>query len=181
MERTADTTSATAARPAGLSGLRDPLAAHLTWKTPDNRGSDIVNYQIFRGTAHGNEVLLGQTGIGKNRFNDTSADSSVAHYYYVVKAINVAGTGDQSNEIDLTVTPLPPPEDVCKTPGLTKLTDPAGDNHAVLGLVGPAPPGTDLLSLQVAQPFAADGVPRLVFTINTDAGQAVQPPGASSD
>src|SRR5258708_39430981 len=116
MERTADTTSATAARPAGLSGLRDPLAAHLTWKTPDNRGSDIVNYQIFRGTAPGNEVLLGQTGIAKTSFNDTSADPSVAHYYYVVKAINAAGTGDQSNEIDLVSTPLPPTEHYSKTP-----------------------------------------------------------------
>ena len=89
-------TAALAPKPSCLSGTRDPLAAHLTWKAPDNRGADIVNYQIFRGTAPGNEVLLGQTGVAKNSFNDTSADPSVAHYYYVVKAMNAAGTGDQS-------------------------------------------------------------------------------------
>src|SRR5438477_10508626 len=179
MDGTADTTSALVPKPACLSGMRNPLAAHLTWKAPDNRGADIVNYQIFRGDAPGNEVLIGQTGVARTDFNDPTADASVAHYYYVVKAINSAGAGDQSNEIDLPVTPLPAPEDICKAPGLTKLTDPAGDNHVVLGLVGPPTPGTDLLSFQIAQPLANDGVPKLVFTINTDQGQAVQPPGSS--
>src|SRR5205823_7440818 len=63
MDGTADTTSALVPKPACLSGMRNPLAAHLTWKAPDNRGADIVNYQIFRGDAPGNEVLIGQTGV----------------------------------------------------------------------------------------------------------------------
>jgi hypothetical protein len=103
----------------------------------------------------------------------------VTHYYYVVKAINAAGIGAQSNEIDLTVVNPPPPENVCALPGLTKLTDPAGDNHAVLGIVGPAPAGTDLLSFQIAQPYAPDNVIRLAFTINTDPGESPQPIGSS--
>src|SRR4029077_2868835 len=37
----------------------------------------------------------------------------------------------------------------------------------------------DLLSMQLAQPFAADGVTKLVFTINTDAGTSPQPPGSA--
>lgn len=179
MDGTADTTTALPPKPACLSGVRDPLAAHLNWKAPDNRGADIVNYQIFRGTMPGNEVLLGQTGTARTDFEDPTADASIAHYFYVVKAINAAGTGAQSNEIDLPVTPLPIPESICVAPGLTKLTDPANDNHVGLGLVGPATPGTDLRSLQVAQPFASDGVSKLMLTINTDAGQAVQPPGSS--
>ena len=60
------------------------------------------------------------------------------------------------------------------------MTDPAGDTSAALGVVStPAPPGSDLLSFQIAQPFQADGIPRLVFTINTDNGQAVQPAGSA--
>jgi len=70
---------------------------------------------------------------------------------------NGAGTGIQSNEIDLTVTPLPPVEEFVRLPGLTKLTDPSGDTSAALGVVStPAPPGSDLLSFQLAQPFAGD-------------------------
>src|ERR1043166_2287553 len=133
-----DTTVARLPKPACLSGTRDPAASHLSWVAPDNGGAVITNYQIFRGTSPGAEVLIGQTGGPHTAYHDTTADPSVAHYYYVVKAINSAGTGDASNEIDLIVTPLPPPEDVCIAPGLTKLTDPSGDNHAVLGLVGPA-------------------------------------------
>src|SRR5438105_11603312 len=80
-------------KPACLSGTRDCAAAHLTWKIPDNGGADIVNYQIFRGTSPGNEVLIGQTGVPKPSFNDTTTDPSVSHYFYVIKAINGKGTG----------------------------------------------------------------------------------------
>src|SRR5439155_11881801 len=66
------------------------------------------------------------------------------------------------------------------TPGLTKLTDPSGDTSAALGITNtPAPPGADLLSFQLAQPYAADGVPKLVFTINTDNGQSPQVAGSA--
>src|SRR4029077_13988891 len=79
-----------------LSGTRDPAASHLSWKAPDNGGSDIVNYQILRGTSPGGVALLAQTD--RPTFNDTSADPAVTHYYYLVKAINAVGIGSQSNE-----------------------------------------------------------------------------------
>ncbi len=96
-----DTTTAALPKPACLSGARDCAAARLTWKAPDNRGSDVINYQIFRGTAPGTEVLIGETGDAKTAFDDTTINSSTAHYYYLVKAINGIGTGPQSNELDL--------------------------------------------------------------------------------
>jgi len=175
-----DTAEPVAPKPPCLSGTRDPAASHLTWKAPDNGGSDIINYQIFRGTSPGGEVLLGQTGNAKTTFDDTTADPSVAHYYYVVKAINAIGTGPQSNEVNLIVVVPPPPEDVCALPGLTKLTDPSGDTSAILGIVPtPAPPGSDLLSFQIAQPYASDNIIRFAFTINTDNGESPQPIGSS--
>jgi hypothetical protein len=166
-----------APKPPCLSGTRDPSASHLIWKAPDNGGSDIVNYQIWRGTSPGGEVLLAQTD--RTTFTDTTADPAVPHYYYVVKAINAAGTSPQSNEVDLAVVVPPPPENVCALPGLTKLTDAAGDNHAVLGVAGPAPDGTDLQSFQISQPYAGDGIVRLAFTINTDPGLSPQLIGSS--
>jgi len=174
-----DTAEPTLPKPPCLSGTRDPSASHLTWKAPDNSGSDIINYQIFRSTSPGTEVLLGETGNAKTTFDDTTADPSVPHYFYIVKAINGNGAGPQSNEVDLVVVAPPPPENVCALPGLTELTDPSGDNHAVLGLVGPAPAGTDLLSFQLAQPYAPDNAIKLMFTINTDAGESAQPIGSS--
>jgi len=175
-----DTVEPAAPKPPCLSGTRDSTGAHLSWKAPDNGGSDIVNYQVFRGTSPGGEVFLGQTGNTRTTFDDATADPSVAHYYYVVKAINGVGSGASSDEVNLTVANPPPAENVCALPGLTRLTDPSGDTSAVLGAVTtPAPPGSDLLSFRIAQPYATDGVVRLAFTLDTDAGESPQPPGSA--
>lgn len=178
-----DTTTAFPPKPPCLSGTRDPSASHLSWKVPDNGGSDITGYQILRGTSSGGEtVLVANTGNTSTKIDDTTADPSVAHYFYTVKAINSNGTviGLASNEIDLIVVVPPPPENVCALPGLTKLTDAQGDTQALIGVTSPAPPGADLKSFQIAQPFAADNVIRLAFTINTwDNGQSPQPLGSS--
>jgi len=161
-----------------LSGTRDPLAAHLSWKVPDNNGADIDNYLIYRGTASGNETLIGQTKGPTNTYDDATADPSVATYYYTVKAINTSGPGAASDEVSLGVVVPPEPESVCVAPGRTLLTDPAGD--ASLGAPGvPGPAGTDLQSFQLAQPLALDGNIKLVFTLHTDAGQSLQAPGSA--
>src|SRR5438067_11583295 len=173
-----DTVEPVAPKPPCLFGTRDPAASHLIWKAPDNGGSDIVNYQILRGTSPGGEVLLSQTD--KTAFDDTTTDPAVSHYYYVVKAINGVGTSGSSNEANLTVVVPLPPEDVCALPVLTKLTDPSGDTSAILGIVPtPAPPGSDLLSFQIAQPYASDNIIRLAFTVNTDDDESPQPIGSS--
>jgi PKD repeat protein len=176
-----DPTEPVAPKPPCLSGTRDANGSHLTWKAPDNGGSDIVGYQVLRGTTSGGEsVLVANTGNRKTTFDDTTADPSVPHYFYQVKAINAIGIGNASNEIDLTVQ-VQPTETVCAVPGLTKLTDAQGDTSAAIGIITtPAPPGADLKSFQIAQPYAEDGVIKLVFTINTwDNGQSPQPTGSA--
>jgi hypothetical protein len=131
-----DVTEPTLPKPACLSGTRDVNASHLTWKAPDNGGADITGYRILRGTTAGGEtVIVANTGNSKTIYNDTTADPSVAHYFYVVKAINGQGTGNQSNEIDLTVGPIPPPVVPYSCSGINVVTDPAGDS------INPAPGG----------------------------------------
>ena len=168
-----DTTVAKLPKAACLSGTRDPLASHLSWKIPDNGGSDITSYQIWRGTGSGNETLLFTTLNPDPHYTDINPPAS-PHLFYYVKAINSVGIGVQSNEVDLVAVLPPAPQSVCVLPGIGTLTDPSGDTSAtIVGLVHtPAPPGSDLLSLQLAQPFQNDNIPRLVFTINTDANLA---------
>ncbi|HZP65953.1 MAG TPA: sialidase family protein [Rudaea sp.] len=162
-----------------LAGTRDPFAAHLSWKAPDSGGADIDNYLIFRGTAPGQETLVGQSK-GATTYDDTTTDPHVVDYYYTVKAINARGAGAASQEIKLQAVAPPPAQNVCTAPGLTMLTDPAGDASAADGLVaGAAPAGTDLLEFDLAQPLALDGVPKLIFTLKTDAGESPQPPGSA--
>jgi hypothetical protein len=85
-----------------LAGTRDS-AARLTWKAPDNGGADIKQYRIFRGTSAGKESqMVGKTSGTATSFNDTSVKSTVATYYYVVKAVNAKGLSAPSNEVTLT-------------------------------------------------------------------------------
>ena len=133
-----DTTTASLPKPPCLSGTRDVTASHLTWKTPDNGGSDIVGYQILRGTTSGSEsVIITNTGGTRTAFDDATADPSVPHYFYVVKAINAIGTGPQSNEVDLTVGPTPPVILPYSCSGDNVVTDAAGDASNPAGGQGP--------------------------------------------
>src|SRR5581483_2297314 len=127
----------------------------------------------------GQETLVGQSK-GATTYDDTTTDPHVVDYYYTVKAINARGAGAASQEIKLQAVAPPPAQNVCTAPGLTMLTDPAGDASAADGLVaGAAPAGTDLLEFDLAQPLALDGVPKLIFTLKTDAGESPQPPGSA--
>jgi len=123
-----------APNPACLSGTRDTAASHLTWKMPNNGGSNITGYQILRGTTLGGEtVLVNNTGNAKTTYEDITANPLVAHYFYVVRAINTIGTGNLSNEVDLTVSAAPPPPGGDSCTGINVVTDPSGD------AVNPAP------------------------------------------
>ena len=89
-----------------LSGTRNASGVHLTWRKPDNGGSDIVRYRIYRGTASGNEVYIGQTSGPKTAYDDITADPAQTAYYYV-RAVNSLGGegGALSNEVSFAGTP----------------------------------------------------------------------------
>jgi hypothetical protein len=151
------------------------LTVQLTWQTPDNAGSDITGYNVYRRIGDtGSFTLLGTTT--NTSFTDITFDKNQNNYYRVT-AVNGIGEGPFCHDVLPVV--LPPAENVCLDPGLTLLTDAAGDASVALGFVNGAPPGSDLLRLQMVQPFASDGIVKIVFLIQTDPGQSPQPPASA--
>ena len=144
------------AQRACLSGTRDDLASYLHWIAPDNGGSDILSYNIYRGTAPGNEVLIGQASGTKTSYNDRGADPSVASYSYKITAVNALGQGAPSNNVVLTVGPRIESNGACGTPGVQVITDPTGDETDTL-------PQHDITSVSMAEPDSLPG--KLVFTL----------------
>jgi PKD repeat protein len=140
-----------------LSGRRDDLASYLKWKTPDNGGSNITSYKIFRSTpAPGSEVLIGHTVGNKTSYNDRSANAAVATYIYRIVAVNSLGDGAASNSVTLSVTPRVEPTGACVLPGVQVLTDPTGDPSDSLAQ-------HDITSVSMSEPDALSG--KIVFTI----------------
>jgi PKD domain len=146
------------------------LTVQLSWPTPDNGGSDITGYKVYRRIGAGSFTLL--TTTTSTSFTDITFDKNQTNTYHVT-AVNAVGEGPFCHDIAPVL--LPPAENIC-IDGVTELTDPAGDTSAAAGFINtPAPPGADLLRLKVVQPFAADGVVKFKFLIQTDVGQSPQP------
>jgi hypothetical protein len=145
-----------------------PPSNLLTWQAPDDHGSAITAYKVYRRTGGGSSTLLATVGGGSLSYSDSQIQAGQT-YSYRVSAVNANGEGALSNE----VTPaLPePPQDPCQVPGKRLLTDASGDS-----LTGT--PGTDLTSLWLSQTVAADGSIKLRFEFTTDAGTDPQPPGS---
>lgn len=151
-----------------LDGIRTQIRTELEWTRPNDGGSGISEYRIFRGQSPGANSQIASVAGTKTRFVDSTADPDVAEYFYQVVAVNGLGAGPASNELGLEVTEEVV-ENFCEAPGVTTLTDASGDSLTDT-------PGTDLRSFQLSQPFAEDGNVRLRFQINTDPGIQPQPP-----
>src|SRR6266850_7016511 len=132
------------------------MAAYLQWTTPDNGGSSITAYKIYRGTAPGNEVFIGQTTGNDNTFNDRSGNPAVETYTYKITAVNAVGQSQSSNIVSLGVAPRLELTGACVLPGVTAISDPVGDETD-------GQPQHDITSVSMAEPDSYAG--KLVFTI----------------
>lgn len=152
-----------------LSGTRDALASYLRWNVPDNGGSDLLYYDIYRGTTADNMTKVGQAEGGKRSFNDRSANSAIATYFYKIVAHNAVGDGLPSNIVELTVGPTLSTAGACLLPGNLVITDAAGDQNQVGGQ-----PQHDITAVSMAEPENLAG--KLVFTIKVQ-NLSIIPPG----
>ncbi len=126
-----------------LSGNRIAGKTALKWRTPDNGGTAIAGYSIYRAaTAAGPFTQVGTAS--KNTFDDTTVDDSIANYFYRVTASNTAGEGVNSNFVKLPITVPPVVENSCTLPGVTIFDDAAGDSTGGISQ-------TDVLKLSAAE------------------------------
>ncbi len=143
----------------------------LSWSAPDNAGSPLTAYLIYRGTASGAEKLIATTTSSKVSYLDTAAKKGT--FYYRVAAQNKYGTSPLCGEV--VTTPAPVPQSPCTAPGITVVTDPTGDQTGA-----PANSELDIQSISIAEPYvSATTAPALTFTVKVANLSTVVQPNSS--
>lgn len=143
--------SAVPAPPQVVASLDDTgTVGYVSWSTPDDGGSPITGYKVYRGAIGGSEALVASLGLDQHSYTDAQ---SGANAYYRVSATNVNGEGDKSSKTAPTLSESP-----CKGAGVTVLTDAGGDSLDQNA-------SHDIRSLQIAEPYFADGSNKLIFTL----------------
>ena len=81
----------------------------VTWNAPaSNGGSDILSYQLYRGTASGNLAPRATLPASARNFHDADVLAGT-QYFYRVAAVNGVGEGPPSNEVSARLaTPVQP-------------------------------------------------------------------------
>jgi len=152
----------------------DPMtgAVDVAWEAPDNGGSPITSYNVYRGTAAGAETPYAQLPAGHTVFVDTQVVANTTYYYYVT-ATNAAGTGGHCGEV-ASAAAGSSHQSACNLPGVPVVTDPAGNQTGA-----PANAQLDITGVAVAEPFPSPaGTSSIVLTMQVaNLGQlpALQP------
>ena len=141
----------------------------IRWLAPDNGGSPITGYKVFRKAgANGFAALLASVPADQFVVEDSTTVAG-AEYFYSVVATNAEGDSVSCGEFAISLPPAS--ETPCELPGITILNDPAGDLITPTGQV--TYPGYDLRSVSIAEPGTfAD---QLVFTIKVESLATVPP------
>jgi hypothetical protein len=84
-----------------LSGLAGNRVNHLSWTVPNDGGTPITGYKVYRGTAANSETLLTSVSASTTAYDDTAVTNGTT-YYYRVAAKNFIGDSATSNEVALT-------------------------------------------------------------------------------
>jgi hypothetical protein len=85
--------------PSKLSVKAIGCGAQLTWTAADGKGFPIVTYNIYRGTAFGQESIIGTVSSGLT-YNDSNPGEFL-RYYYRVSAVNTFGEGGLSKTVSV--------------------------------------------------------------------------------
>lgn len=137
-----------------------PGDVHIDWEEPDNGGSPLTGYNVYRRTEPGvYGAPLATVTIGcpacKTDYDDTTAVSGVA-YRYKVTAVNAQGEGTNCGEFAIGLAPHP--DTPCELDGMDILEDATGDSLDMQG-------SHDVEKLSIAELYAFRSPDRLVFVL----------------
>jgi fibronectin type III domain protein len=152
-----------------IEGFRTADFALIEWPEPDDGGSPIRSYRVFRGTAPGAEKQVATFKAPKRAFVDTKLKADTT-YFYRVSATNAKGESERSNTLTLSVgSNAPTPAAACALPGLLAAVDRVGEPEA-------APLTRDIEAVYVAEPKGDTlfGPNKLVFTLRLAAPAPLQ-------
>jgi hypothetical protein len=143
-------------------------AATLSWTAPDNGGSPITGYNIYRRVGAGTFTLLATVTVpGYTDSGFTPGD------VYHVTASNAQGEGPYCPDVIPLVVVAPNP---CALPGVLAIDDNDGDAAPNT----PPDPSVDVKQLFVAEPLFTPAADKLVFTLLVGAPPTSGSPPPSS-
>jgi hypothetical protein len=153
----------------------------ISWPAPDDGGSPITAYKIYRRTGAAGAFVPIAT-VTEPAFVDTTFNKTVDVFYHVT-AVNGLGEGPFCSDVLPTVGIVVNP---CAVPGVLVDNDlnPDGTDSDA-GIPGPGQPSdprVNIRQLFIAEPFFGAGVNKLVFTLqlapSTGPGATTPPPSS---
>jgi hypothetical protein len=143
-----DTLAAPAAPAVAVKASAGPPPANVvSWQEPDDHGSAITSYKVYRRTSASSPRALIATVPGSGREYVDSQLTAGTSYLYAVTAVNAVGEGIACRDVAPGIDESAPKGTPCEEPGVTVLSDAAGDSTG-------GDPAKDVLSLSVAEPRA---------------------------
>lgn len=106
--------------------LRTATRTRVAWNAPDDGGTPVTRYDVYRALAPNESFTLVGSTQGKTEYVDSNANPAVERYYYKIVATNAEGTAPESNIIELPIaedTVI----DTCSLPGEVVAIDAVGD------------------------------------------------------
>jgi hypothetical protein len=147
---------AVSAKPAGTANVVD-------WQEPDDHGSAITAYMVYRrasGSTTG--TLLATLGATARSYSDAAPPAGST---YAVTAVNASGESAVCRYVAPTAGADVPKGTPCQEPGVTILTDASGDSTG-------GDPAKDVLSLSIAEPKEL-GAGKLEFVLRVASLESV--------
>jgi hypothetical protein len=138
-----------------LSGKAAGTSNILNWTAPDDHGSAITSYKLYRKVAGGSAFTLLVTTPGSATSYTDAAITSGVSYTYHLTAVNATGESAASNDVN--PAPAAPAPNPCVAPGVQVLSDGTGDELT-------NEPSRDLQWVSLAEPPSI-GVGNLEFLI----------------
>jgi hypothetical protein len=95
------------AAPQAVSAVKDDAGVTISWLEPDNAGSAITAYNVYRGTTSGGETLLATVPNDplhtQTKYLDTTTSPTQPTYFYHVSAVNNFGESGFCQELSIGV------------------------------------------------------------------------------